>query len=138
MSRKTTWLLAWLGRRFGAPSKHRTREFDQRLSDAIVEFNDVLRVGYETRPEGASQERLRQRAESAAGAFDALTPRDGEWAQVVGDYRELAAIHLRYFGEVLPESTQQEFAAINRRADARRQELRQVDRTAEPSDDMWS
>ena len=126
MSFTPSSLRAWLGRRFGLRTESPEWRFDELLYSAISEFNDVLRVGHETRPEGAAQEKLRKRAEAAAAGFEALTPPNAEWADVVGDYRELAAIHLRYFGEVIPESAQREFAAINQRADLRREELRKA------------
>jgi hypothetical protein len=126
MSWKPSSLLDWLGRRLGSSAGSSDRQFDQLLSQAIDEFNDVLRTGYETQPEGAARQKLHERAEAAGHRFETLAPPSAQWAEVVNDYRELAAIHLRYFGEVLPESAQRDFAAINRRADTRREELREA------------
>ena len=100
-------------------------EFDRHLASLVDEFNDVLHVGHETRPEGADRERLKARAADVAARTRTLSPPDADWREVHEDFVELMSVHLAHFGEVLPEAVQRRFAAISRRVYAHREELRE-------------
>jgi hypothetical protein len=112
-------------RLFRTKQESASYQFDAQLSSLINEFNDVLRIGSETRPEGAAREKLKARAEDVAARTEALSPPDAEWQEVLEDYVWLEAIHLEHFGEVLPIDVQRHFAGISQRATRRREELRE-------------
>jgi hypothetical protein len=107
-----------------APAPPDSVQFDRDLSALVDEFNDVLHVGHETRPEGADRERLKARAGDVAARTSALSPPDADWRDVHEDFAELMSVHLAHFGEALPEAVQRRFAAISQRVNVRRQELR--------------
>jgi hypothetical protein len=108
-----------------APARPASLEFDRDLSALVDEFNDVLHVGHETRPEGADREGLKGRAVDVAARTRELSPPDADWREVQEDFVELMSVHLAHFGEVLPEAVQRRFAAITQRVNVRRQELRE-------------
>jgi hypothetical protein len=107
-----------------APARPDSLRFDRDLSALVDEFNDVLHLGHETRPEGADRERLKGRAVDAAARTRALSPPDADWREVHEDFVELMSVHLAHFGEVLPEAVQRRFAEISQRVNFRREELR--------------
>lgn len=107
-----------------APARPDSLQFDRDLSALVDEFNDVLHVGHETRPQGADRERLKARAVDVAARTRALSPPDADWGEVHEDFVELMSVHLAHFGEVLPEAVQRRFAAISQRVNVRREELR--------------
>jgi len=113
------------------PARPDSLKFDRDLSALVDEFNDVLHVGHETRPEGADRERLKTRAAGVAARMKALSPPDAGWREVHEDFVELMSVHLAHFGEVLPEAVQRRFATISQRVNVRREELRK----REPSQD---
>lgn len=119
-------LLAELRRRQGSPEYR----FDWLLESALQEFNAVLNRGSETRPKGAAWEALKARAASVATRLATATPPDSAWRELLADYLELLDIHLRYFGEVLPEDAQRRFAVVNQQATDRREALRRLYRAS--------
>jgi hypothetical protein len=110
-----------------APARPDSLQFDRDLSALVDEFNDVLHVGHETRPEGADRERLKARAVDVATRTRALAPPDADWRAIHHDFVELMLLHLAHFGEVLPEAVQRRFAGISQRVNVRREELRKRD-----------
>ena len=128
MSRVQDFLRACLGR-FRTESESDHYRFDVHLSSLIDAFNEVLDIGHGTRPEGAAQDKLKNRAEDIAARMKATSPPDAEWREVLEDYIKMGEIHLRYFGHVLPEDEQRKFAAINDRANLRREQLQEVYRS---------
>jgi hypothetical protein len=107
-------------------------EFDRHLASLVDEFNDVLRVGRETRPEGANRARLKARAMDVATRARTLSPPDADWREVHDDFLELMSLHLAHFGEGLPEAVQGRFAALSQRVTVRRAELRKRDQPLDP------
>ena len=107
-----------------APARPDSLQFDRDLSALVDEFNDVLHVGHETRPEGADRERLKARAVDVAARTKALSPPDADWHEVHEGFVDLMSVHLAHFGEVLPEPVQRRFAEISQRVNVRREELR--------------
>jgi len=107
-----------------APARRDPIQFDRDLSALVDEFNDILHVGHEARPEGADREQLKARAVDVTARTRALSPPDADWREVHQDFVELMSMHLAHFGEVLPETVQRRFAAISQRVNVRREELR--------------
>lgn len=123
IARWRTWL------RIRMPGQSPERRFDRLLTATISEFNDVLDVGADRRPEGAARAKLKDDARAIAARLETLTPPTAKWQGLVDDYIELMALHLQHFGEVLPEDVQRQFAEINDRATIRREALREAYRS---------
>lgn len=105
-------------------------QFDWLLESMLQQFNAVLKLGNEARPEGVAREALKARAADAATRLATATPPNLAWGELVSDYLELFEIHLRYFGEVLPEDAQRRFAVISQQATDRREALRRLYRAS--------
>ena len=99
-------------------------EFDLLITSLLDDFNAVLNAGRETLPEGTAREVLKARAAAVVTRLANAIPPTPAWRELVDDYLQLMEIHLRYFGDVLPEDAQRSFAVVNQRANDRRESLR--------------
>jgi hypothetical protein len=125
IARWRTWL------RIRTPGQSPERRFDRLLTATISEFNDLLDVGAHGRPEGAARAKLKDDVRAIATRLETLTPPTAKWQGLIDDYIELMTLHLRHFGEVLPEDVQRQFAETNHRATIRREALREAYRSNE-------